>query len=154
MIVCALSFKVNQNYGFRKKSFLPRIRPWIPCRQRSSTAPTDSLSWRTASLSAPYKNDSSLFTRQNFERKIILLKQNRKICFLHRKKSFSIFPSPAGMSLTKLSPGGNNLYMTSLFPPSESLVSDIPARGTNIEKLSLRCIPISITVRWVWLSFF
>jgi hypothetical protein len=26
----------------------------------------------------------------------------------HRKKSFSIFPSPAGMSLTKLSLGGNN----------------------------------------------
>ncbi len=30
---------------------------------------------------------------------------------VHRKKSFSIFPSPAGMSLTKLSLGGNNLYM-------------------------------------------
>jgi hypothetical protein len=28
----------------------------------------------------------------------------------HRKKSFSIFPSPAGMSLTKLFLGGNNLY--------------------------------------------
>jgi hypothetical protein len=38
-----------------------------------------------------------------------------------RKKSFSIFPSPAGMSLTKISLGGNNLYMTSLFPPKESL---------------------------------
>jgi hypothetical protein len=34
---------------------------------------------------------------------------------IHRKKSFSIFPSPAGMSLTKLSLGGNNLYMTPLF---------------------------------------
>jgi hypothetical protein len=53
---------------------------------------------------------------------------------LHRKKSFSIFPSPAGMSLTKHSLGGNNLYMTSLFPPRESLVSDIPAGDGNIEK--------------------
>jgi hypothetical protein len=43
------------------------------------------------------------------------------------------------MSLTKLSLGGNNLYMTSLFPPRESLVSDIPAGDGNIEKLSLLC---------------
>jgi hypothetical protein len=43
------------------------------------------------------------------------------------------------MSLTKLSLGGNNLYMTSLFPPRESLVSDIPAGDGNIEKLFLRC---------------
>ncbi len=54
---------------------------------------------------------------------------------IHRKKSFSIFPSPAGVSLTKLSLGGNNLYMTSLFPPRESLVSDIPAGDGNIKKL-------------------
>jgi hypothetical protein len=27
---------------------------------------------------------------------------------VHREKSFSIFPSPAGMSLTKLSLGGNH----------------------------------------------
>jgi hypothetical protein len=39
------------------------------------------------------------------------------------------------MSLTKLSLGGNNLYMTSLFPLRESLVSDIPAGDGNIEKL-------------------
>jgi hypothetical protein len=38
---------------------------------------------------------------------------------IHRKKIFSIYPSPAGMSLTKLSFGGNNLYMTSLFPPMQ-----------------------------------
>jgi hypothetical protein len=38
------------------------------------------------------------------------------------------------MSLTRLSLGGNNLYMTSLFPPRESLVSDIPAGDGNIEK--------------------
>ncbi len=54
---------------------------------------------------------------------------------VHRKKSFSIFPSPAEMSLTKVSLGGNNLYLTSLFPPRESLVSDIPAGDGNIEKL-------------------
>ncbi len=54
---------------------------------------------------------------------------------LHRKKRFSIFPSPAGISLTKLSLGGNNLYMTSLFLPRESLVSDIPAfLGTGISE--------------------
>jgi hypothetical protein len=58
-----------------------------------------------------------------------------RIPMLHRKKSFSIFPSPAGMSLTKLSLGENNLYMTSFFAPRESLVSDIPAGDGNIGKL-------------------
>jgi hypothetical protein len=59
-----------------------------------------------------------------------------ELLFMHRKKSFSIFLSPAGMmSLTKLSVGGNNLYMTSLFPSRESLVSDIPAGDGNIKKL-------------------
>jgi hypothetical protein len=57
---------------------------------------------------------------------------------IHRKKSLSILPSPAGMSLTKLSLGGNNLYMASLFAPRESLVSDISAGDGNIEKLFLR----------------
>jgi hypothetical protein len=57
------------------------------------------------------------------------------VLYLHHKKSFSIFLSPAEMSLTKLSLGGNNLYMTSLFPLRESLVSDIPAGDGNIEKL-------------------
>jgi hypothetical protein len=64
---------------------------------------------------------------------------NRQIKKLHRKESFSIFPSPAGMSLTKLSLGGNNVYMTSLFPPRESLVSDIPA-GDRYDMLFLRCL--------------
>jgi hypothetical protein len=45
---------------------------------------------------------------------------------LHCKKRFVIFPSPAGMSLTKLSLGGNNDVIYKLFPPRESLVSDIP----------------------------
>ncbi len=51
------------------------------------------------------------------------------------KKSFKIFPSPTGMSLTKFSLGGNNSIITSLFLPRESLVSDIPAGDGNIEKL-------------------
>jgi hypothetical protein len=41
---------------------------------------------------------------------------------LHRKKRFTSFPSPAGMSLAKLPLGRNNSVMTSLFPPRESLV--------------------------------
>ncbi len=61
------------------------------------------------------------------------------LCNIHRKRSFSIFPSPAGMSPTKLSMGGNNKVINKLFPPRESLVSDIPAGDGNIEKLFLRC---------------
>jgi hypothetical protein len=38
------------------------------------------------------------------------------------KKRFTSFPSPDGMSLTKLPQGRNNSVMTSLFPPRESLV--------------------------------
>jgi hypothetical protein len=41
---------------------------------------------------------------------------------LHCKKRLAVFPSPAGVSLTKLSLAGNNL-----FPARETLVSDIPA---------------------------
>jgi hypothetical protein len=55
-------------------------------------------------------------------------------------KKLLIFPSSAGMPLTKLSHGGNNFYMTSLFPPRESLVSDIPAGDGNFEKLFLWCM--------------
>jgi hypothetical protein len=50
------------------------------------------------------------------------------------KKSFSIFPSPAGMPLTKLSLGGNYDVIYKLLLPRESLVSDIPAGDENIEK--------------------
>ncbi len=46
----------------------------------------------------------------------------RMIDSLHRKKRFTSFPSPAGMSLTKLPLGRNNSVTTSLFPPRESLV--------------------------------
>jgi hypothetical protein len=41
---------------------------------------------------------------------------------IHRKKRFTSFPSPVGMSLTILPLGRNNSVMTSLFPPTESLV--------------------------------
>jgi hypothetical protein len=59
---------------------------------------------------------------------------------IQRKKGFSIFPSPARVSLTKLSLGGNNLYMTSLLPPrGEFGKCNIPAEDGNIEKLFVRC---------------
>jgi hypothetical protein len=62
---------------------------------------------------------------------------------LHREKSFSIFPSPAGMSLTKLSLDGNNDVIYKLFPPRKSLVSDIPAGHGNIyPKTFLQCVGI------------
>jgi hypothetical protein len=60
--------------------------------------------------------------------------------FKKSKKSFSIFLSPAGMSLTKLFLDGNYNIRYKLFLPRESLVSDIPAGDGNIEKLFLRCI--------------
>ncbi len=52
----------------------------------------------------------------------------------HRKKSFSIFPSPAGMSLTKLSLGGNCDVIYKFFLPREILLSDILAVDGNIVK--------------------
>ncbi len=57
------------------------------------------------------------------------------LCTLHRKKSFSIFQSPAWMSFTKVSLGGNYDVINKLFLPREILVSDIPAGDGNIEKL-------------------
>ncbi len=44
------------------------------------------------------------------------------LVYIHRKKRFTSFPSPAKMSLTKLPLGRNNSVLTSLFPPRESLV--------------------------------
>ncbi len=57
---------------------------------------------------------------------------------MHRKKAFR-YIFPAGMPLTKLSLIGNNDVIYKLFPPRESLVSDIPAGDGNIEKLFLQC---------------
>jgi hypothetical protein len=54
------------------------------------------------------------------------------------------------MSLTKLSLDVNNLYMTSLFPPRESLVSDIPAGDGNIERYFLRCTNVSFALLNGW----
>jgi hypothetical protein len=57
------------------------------------------------------------------------------------KKSFSIFPSPAGgFSFTKLSLGGSYDVIYTLFLSRESLVWDIPAGDGNIEKLFLLCV--------------
>ncbi len=50
-----------------------------------------------------------------------------------------IFPSPAGMSLTKLSQGGNYDVIYKLFPSRESLVSDIPAGDGKMANLFLQC---------------
>ncbi len=47
---------------------------------------------------------------------------------LHCKKRLPTFPFLAGKSLTRLSLGGNNL----IFPPRESMVSDIPAGDGNV----------------------
>jgi hypothetical protein len=58
-------------------------------------------------------------------------------------KIFSIFPSPAGMSLTKLSQGVNYGVISKLFPPRGSLLSDILAGDGNIEKLFLQCTPVA-----------
>jgi hypothetical protein len=57
----------------------------------------------------------------------------------HRKKRFTSFPSPAGMSLTKLRLGGKNSVMTSLFPPRESLVVTSRLGTGNSRTFFLRC---------------
>ncbi len=46
---------------------------------------------------------------------------------IHCKKRFLFFLFLVGMSLTKLSLGGNGDVIYKLFPARESLVSDIPA---------------------------
>ncbi len=53
---------------------------------------------------------------------------------LHCEKSFCI-PVPSRDVNYQNLPDGNNLYMLSLFSPSDSLVSDISAGDENIEKL-------------------
>ncbi len=58
---------------------------------------------------------------------------------LHRKKRFTSFPSPAGMSLTKLPLGRNNSVMTSLFTPRESLVVTSRLGTGNSRTFFLRC---------------
>jgi hypothetical protein len=58
---------------------------------------------------------------------------------LHRKKRFTSFPSPAGMSLTKLPLGRNNSVIASLFPPRESLVETSRLGTGNLRTFFLRC---------------
>ncbi len=58
---------------------------------------------------------------------------------LHRKKRVTSFPSPAGMSLTKLPLGRNNSVMTSLLPPRESLVVTSRLGTGNSQTFFLRC---------------
>jgi hypothetical protein len=56
----------------------------------------------------------------------------RELVRVRRKKRFTGFPSPAGMSLTKLPLGRYNSVMTSLFPPRESLVvTSRPGTGNS-----------------------
>jgi hypothetical protein len=56
------------------------------------------------------------------------------------KKAFRYSrPLQGCLSLTKLALGGNNDVIHHLFPPRESLVSDISAGDENIEKLFLQC---------------
>ncbi len=68
---------------------------------------------------------------------------------VHCKKGFPIFPSPAGMSQTKLSLDGNYDVIYKLFLHRESLVSDIPAGDGNIEKLFLQCMSLE---RRLWMT--
>ncbi len=63
-----------------------------------------------------------------------------KCTVLHRNKRFTSFPSPAGMSLTKLPLGRNNSVMTSLFPPRESLAVTSRLGTGNSRTFFLRCI--------------
>jgi hypothetical protein len=51
---------------------------------------------------------------------------------IHRKKRFTSFPSPSGMSLAKLPLDRNNSVMTSLFPPRESLLVTSRLRTGNL----------------------
>ncbi len=58
---------------------------------------------------------------------------------LHCKKMLGIFPSPAGMLLTKLSQAGKNLIIS-----AQSLFSDIPAGDEKIADLFLQCTRLPI----------
>jgi hypothetical protein len=73
-------------------------------------------------------------------RLVFIKAEVRRFTAIHRKKSFTIFPSSAGMSVTKLSLGGKYDVIYKLFPPSDSLVIDRSRLGTGISKLFLRCI--------------
>ncbi len=70
---------------------------------------------------------------------VFLTKITCKGTWRHTIKKFIIFPSPGGISLTKLSLAGN--YK---FPARESLVSDIPAGdGKNDKYFYSACLFLS-----------
>ncbi len=71
---------------------------------------------------------------------------------IHRKKRFTSFPSPAGMSLTKLPLGRNNSVMTLLFPPRESLVVTSRLGTGNSRTFFLRCISPVRDCLSIWLE--
>ncbi len=58
---------------------------------------------------------------------------------IHCKKRFVIFPSPAGVSLTKLSVAGNDLVI-----PGQGEFGDIPAGDGKMTNLFLQCIYTSM----------
>ncbi len=70
----------------------------------------------------------------------------------YRKKRFTSFPSPAGLTLTKLPLGRNNSVMTSLFPPRESLVGTSRLGTGNSRTFFLRCRqpPELSSIEWLW----
>ncbi len=57
----------------------------------------------------------------------------RQVSTLHCKKRFVIFPSPAGLSLTKLSLAGNNLII-----PGTNGVANFIWKGKCSENISIR----------------
>ncbi len=61
---------------------------------------------------------------------------------VHCKKRLAVCPSPAGISLTKLSLAGN---FYKLFPSRESLVNDIPAGDGKTAVLFLQCGTLGIS---------
>ncbi len=93
--------------------------------------------WECYSLYSVFKfRELCFFWGYGFSMYLTLLPVLYATCRYTVKKSFSIFPSPAGI---RLSLGGNNVVIYKLFPPKESLESDILAGDGNIEKLFLRC---------------
>ncbi len=84
-------------------------------------------------------------TGENHQTTIALNIADSSLSDLHRKKGFTSFPSPAGMSLTKLPLGRNNSVMTSLFPPRESLVVTSRLGTGNPRTFFLRFIVESVT---------
>ncbi len=64
--------------------------------------------------------------------------RDRQRTLLHCKKMFAIFPSPAGMSLIKLSLDGNNLIIPA--PGRVWSVHDIPAGEGKIVNHFLQCV--------------